>query len=54
MVLQPALIARAPICSPKVVLAKLYPDQLSLGIEIRVKVADYVRDRIAALRKCVG
>lgn len=28
----------------------MFPDSLILGIEIRIKVADYVRDRIAALR----
>lgn len=33
-----------------VLLAKLYPDRLSLGMEIRVKVSDYVMDRIKALR----
>ncbi|EGD76805.1 tRNA (guanine-N(7)-)-methyltransferase [Salpingoeca rosetta] len=32
-------------------LAPMFPDQLMLGIEIRVKVSDYVRDRIDALRK---
>lgn len=28
----------------------MYPDRLSLGMEIRVKVSDYVQDRIKALR----
>lgn len=28
----------------------MFPDNLILGMEIRIKVADYVRDRIAALR----
>lgn len=28
----------------------MFPDSLILGMEIRIKVADYVRDRIAALR----
>ena len=31
-------------------LSELYPDKLSLGMEIRVKVSDYVQDRIKALR----
>jgi len=31
-------------------LSELYPDKLSLGMEIRVKVSDYVKDRIKALR----
>lgn len=31
-------------------LAAMFPAVLSLGMEIRVKVSDYVRDRIAALR----
>jgi len=31
-------------------LAPLFPDTLMLGMEIRVKVSDYVMDRIAALR----
>lgn len=31
-------------------LAELYPDHLSLGMEIRVKVSDYVQERIKALR----
>jgi len=33
-----------------IALAKTYPDMLSLGIEIRVKVSDFVRDRIKAMR----
>lgn len=28
----------------------MFPDNLILGMEIRVKVSDYVMDRIAALR----
>lgn len=32
-------------------LSTLFPDQLMLGMEIRVKVSDYVRDRIKALRE---
>ena len=33
-----------------VTLAPLYPDVLILGLEIRVKVSDYVQDRIEALQ----
>ncbi|XP_068629946.1 tRNA (guanine-N(7)-)-methyltransferase [Battus philenor] len=33
-----------------VTLAPLFPDNLILGLEIRVKVSDYVHDRIQALR----
>lgn len=33
-----------------ITLAKMYPEKLMLGMEIRVKVSDYVMDRIAALR----
>lgn len=32
-------------------LSTLFPDQLMLGMEIRVKVSDYVQDRIRALRE---
>ncbi|XP_033822319.1 tRNA (guanine-N(7)-)-methyltransferase [Periophthalmus magnuspinnatus] len=32
-------------------LSTLFPEQLMLGMEIRVKVSDYVRDRIKALRE---
>lgn len=32
-------------------LSSLFPEQLMLGMEIRVKVSDYVRDRIKALRE---
>ncbi|KAI9297620.1 tRNA guanine-N7 methyltransferase [Neoconidiobolus thromboides FSU 785] len=32
-------------------LAKLYPETLMLGMEIRVKVEDYVHEKIVALRK---
>jgi tRNA (guanine-N7-)-methyltransferase len=31
-------------------LSEMYPNKLSLGMEIRVKVSDYVQDRIKALR----
>ena len=31
-------------------LGEMYPDKLSIGMEIRVKVSDYVQDRIKALR----
>lgn len=31
-------------------LSNIYPHKLSLGLEIRVKVSDYVQDRIRALR----
>ncbi|XP_055683658.1 tRNA (guanine-N(7)-)-methyltransferase [Lutzomyia longipalpis] len=31
-------------------LGKIYPDKFSLGMEIRVKVSDYVMDKIKALR----
>ncbi|XP_014674502.1 PREDICTED: tRNA (guanine-N(7)-)-methyltransferase-like [Priapulus caudatus] len=31
-------------------LSPMFPDQLMLGLEIRVKVSDYVKDRIKALR----
>ncbi|XP_058443374.1 tRNA (guanine-N(7)-)-methyltransferase [Malaya genurostris] len=34
-----------------VTLGELYPDKFSVGMEIRVKVSDYVMDRIQALRK---
>ena len=34
-----------------VALSPLFPDKLMLGMEIRVKVLDYVLDRIRALRK---
>ncbi|GLV44504.1 uncharacterized protein CBL_10309 [Carabus blaptoides fortunei] len=33
-----------------VTLANMFPDKLMLGMEIRVKVSDYVMDKIAALR----
>ena len=32
-------------------LATLFPSKCMLGLEIRVKVSDYVKDRIAALRR---
>ena len=32
-------------------LATIFPDKLMLGMEIRVKVSDYVKDRITALRQ---
>jgi len=31
-------------------LGEMFPDKLSVGMEIRVKVSDYVQDRIKALR----
>ncbi|KAG7218485.1 hypothetical protein INR49_009362 [Caranx melampygus] len=31
-------------------LSPLFPDKLMLGLEIRVKVSDYVQDRIQSLR----
>lgn len=34
-----------------VTLGELFPDKISVGFEIRVKVSDYVIDRIDALRK---
>lgn len=33
-----------------ITLSEMFPDKLSLGFEIRVKVCDYVQDRIKALR----
>ena len=32
-------------------LSSIFPDKLMLGMEIRVKVSDYVKDRITALRE---
>jgi len=32
-------------------LSPMFPETLMLGLEIRVKVSDYVRDRVAALRE---
>jgi tRNA (guanine-N7-)-methyltransferase len=32
-------------------LSTVFPDMLSLGMEIRLKVSAYVRERIAALRE---
>ena len=29
----------------------MFPDKLMLGMEIRLKVSDYVRDRVVALRE---
>lgn len=34
-----------------VTLGEMFPDKLSIGMEIRVKVSDYVIDRITALRQ---
>lgn len=34
-----------------ITLGELFPDKLSVGFEIRVKVSDYVQDRIKALRE---
>uniref|UniRef100_A0A1B6C0T8 tRNA (guanine-N(7)-)-methyltransferase n=2 Tax=Clastoptera arizonana TaxID=38151 RepID=A0A1B6C0T8_9HEMI len=33
-----------------ITLSEMFPEKLSLGMEIRVKVSDYVMDKIAALR----
>jgi len=33
-----------------ITLSEMFPDKLSIGFEIRVKVCDYVQDRIKALR----
>jgi tRNA (guanine-N7-)-methyltransferase len=33
-----------------ITLGEMFPNKLSLGMEIRVKVSDYVQDRIKALR----
>lgn len=33
-----------------IILSKMFPNKLILGMEIRVKVSDYVMDRITALR----
>jgi len=33
-----------------ITLSEMFPDKLSVGFEIRVKVCDYVQDRIKALR----
>lgn len=44
-----------PLMSPSpVALSPLFPDTLILGLEIRVKVSDYVQDRIRALRATPG
>ena len=41
-----------PVFSIVVVhLSTMFPDTLMLGMEIRVKVSDYVKDRVIALRK---
>lgn len=39
-----------PHLLPSVELSPLFPDKLMLGLEIRVKVSDYVQDRIQSLR----
>ena len=39
------------VISVAVALSPLFPDTLMLGMEIRVKVSDYVKDRIKALRE---
>ncbi|XP_059099472.1 tRNA (guanine-N(7)-)-methyltransferase-like [Tigriopus californicus] len=63
--LYPDFQSHDPLASPQVRLADIgcgyggllvqlspmFPDQLILGMEIRVKVSDYVRDRIQALRQ---
>nr|XP_045007893.1 tRNA (guanine-N(7)-)-methyltransferase isoform X1 [Jaculus jaculus] len=41
-------------CSVLVELSPLFPNTLILGLEIRVKVSDYVQDRIRALRAAPG
>nr|KAF6369612.1 methyltransferase like 1 [Myotis myotis] len=41
-------------CQVPVELSPLFPDTLILGLEIRVKVSDYVQDRIRALRAAPG
>ena len=33
-----------------ITLGEMFPEKMSLGFEIRVKVSDYVQDRIKALR----
>lgn len=38
------------IISVSVALSTMFPEKLMIGMEIRVKVSDYVMDRIAALR----
>lgn len=38
------------VLSVLVELSPLFPDRLILGLEIRVKVSDYVQDRIRSLR----
>lgn len=43
------LISLSPVA-----LSPLFPDTLILGLEIRVKVSDYVQDRIRALRATPG
>lgn len=47
------LVTPLPFLSP-VALSPLFPDTLILGLEIRVKVSDYVQDRIRALRAAPG
>lgn len=37
-----------------VTLGEMFPDKLAIGMEIRVKVSDYVVDRITALRHKSG
>lgn len=45
----------SPLLFPCAVeLSPLFPDTLILGLEIRVKVSDYVQDRIRALRAAPG
>lgn len=50
-ILTPLPWSRFPLA---VDLAPIFPDTLMLGMEIRVKVSDYVRDRIKALREQHG
>ena len=42
---------KVKICLFPVSLAQIFSETLMLGMEIRVKVSDYVNDRIVGLRK---
>jgi tRNA (guanine-N7-)-methyltransferase len=44
----------SPGIDATVKLSAMFPETLSLGLEIRLKVSDYVRDRIIALRQYDG
>lgn len=48
-----ALMVPLVFLSP-VALSPIFPETLILGLEIRVKVSDYVQDRIRALRAAPG